>query len=250
MERRISIREKGYYEEDYQMRMLRTNAMEYLLQVMGRGIDDSSCYEYEVSGKLSMSAMFERGTMTAKDVEVLLLSIRGAIRETENHLLNVHCILLQPEYIFYEEERFYFCYFPPSRGNIWEGIHQLTEYLVKHIDYSDHAGVEGVFLLHKKTMEENYSLEKISREYKELLEKGEGREKAGEKVRERDRDSGDERLSLLFGESDEYAREIPEEEGMESILIKESKNFWEPVKDLLNRRKRKKWGDWEGFLKE
>ncbi|MSR92824.1 hypothetical protein FYJ34_00665 [Clostridiaceae bacterium 68-1-5] len=119
MERRISIREKGYYEEDYQMRMLRINSTEYLLRVMGRGIDDSSCYEYEVSGKVSMSAMFERGNMRGRDVELLMDSIREAIRETERHLLNIHCLLLQPEYIFYEEKKFYFCYFPPSKENIW-----------------------------------------------------------------------------------------------------------------------------------
>ncbi|WP_235899155.1 hypothetical protein [Suipraeoptans intestinalis] len=42
-----------------------------------------------------------------------------------------------------------------------------------------------------------------------------------------------------------------EEEGeMEPILIREAKQFWEPVKNLLKRRKKKKWGDWEGFSRE
>lgn len=241
MERRISIREKGYYEEDYQMRMLRINPTEYLLRVMGRGIDDSSCYEYEVSGKVSMSAMFERGNMRGRDVELLMDSIREAIRETERHLLNIHCLLLQPEYIFYEEKKFYFCYFPPSKENIWEGIHRLTEYLVKHIDYDDPAGVEGVFFLHKKTMEENYSLEKISREYKTLLS-GRLREQKEAMV------AGTEEKEK---ETETVCWEKWEEEGeMEPTLIREAKQFWEPVKNLLKRRKKKKWGDWEGFSRE
>lgn len=238
MERRISIREKGYYEEDYQMRMLRINPTEYLLRVMGRGIDDSSCYEYEVSGKVSMNAMFERGNMRAKDVELLLDGIRGAIRETERHLLNIHCLLLQPEYIFYEENRFYFCYFPLSKENIWESIHRLTEYLVKHIDYGDREGVEGVFLLHKKTMEENYSLEKISREYKDLLSGG-----VREKKKEGEAAGKEETKSPCW-------EDWEEEEERDPILIREAKQFWEPVKNLLKRRKKKKWGDWEGFSGE
>lgn len=61
MERKITIEERGFYEEDYQMRMLKVNAPDGFLPVRGRGVDDCSYYEYDVSGKVSMKAMYERG---------------------------------------------------------------------------------------------------------------------------------------------------------------------------------------------
>ena len=45
-----------------------------------------------------------------------------------------------------------------------EDIHELTEYFVKKADYKEKECVRLVFLLHKETMEENYSLDKIIEE--------------------------------------------------------------------------------------
>ena len=87
-----------------------------------------------------------------------------AVREAEVYLLDVHRILLKPEYIFFEEGRFYFCYYPPARQDLWEEFHRLTEYFVKEADYQDKEAVRMIFLLHKGTMEENYSMEKLIKE--------------------------------------------------------------------------------------
>lgn len=37
----------------------------------------------------------------------------------------------------------------------------MTEYFVKHADYQDEESVQTIFFLHRETMEENYSLDKI-----------------------------------------------------------------------------------------
>ena len=60
-----------------------------------------------------------------------------ALEEVQKYLLDIHCILLNPEYIFYEEEQFYFCYYPPKTSELWKDLHELTEYFVKHADYQD-----------------------------------------------------------------------------------------------------------------
>ena len=109
MERKITIEEEAVYSEDYQMRMLCENQPEGLLAVKGRGIDGTSCYDYNVSGKISLQAMFERTKICADDLKLFLRQFLSVIRETEKYLLNIHCILLEQEYIFYEEEKYYFC---------------------------------------------------------------------------------------------------------------------------------------------
>ena len=59
MERKITIEESVPYTEDYQNKMLEENQVEGLLEMHGRGMDDKSCYDYDVSGKVSMKALYE-----------------------------------------------------------------------------------------------------------------------------------------------------------------------------------------------
>lgn len=77
------IEEKERYREDYQMRMLKANAPEGLLPVQGRGADQRSIYEYDVSGKVSVKAMYERSGMNQADLRHFLTSFQTALRETE-----------------------------------------------------------------------------------------------------------------------------------------------------------------------
>lgn len=51
MERKITIEESVPYTEDYQNKMLEENQVEGLLEMHGRGMDDKSCYDYDVSGR-------------------------------------------------------------------------------------------------------------------------------------------------------------------------------------------------------
>ena len=161
MERKITIEESVPYTEDYQNKMLEENQVEGLLEMHGRGMDDKSCYDYDVSGKVSMKALYEKHTMSGEEIKILLKSILRVVKEVERYLLNVNCILMDPEYIFYTEEKYYFCYYPPKEKSLWERFHHLSEYLVKCADYQDKECVQIVFLLHKETMKENYSLEQI-----------------------------------------------------------------------------------------
>ena len=106
MERKITIEEEGIYLEDYQMRMLKANEIEGLLPIRGRGIDGASFYDYHVTGKVSIQAMYERAKISGDDLKLFLKRLLSVIRETEKYLLNIHCLLLKPEYIFYGEEQF------------------------------------------------------------------------------------------------------------------------------------------------
>ena len=58
MERKITIEEHVLYKEDYQMKMLKANSLEGFLKVAGRGMNGNSYYDYDVSGKVSMQAMY------------------------------------------------------------------------------------------------------------------------------------------------------------------------------------------------
>jgi hypothetical protein len=57
MERKITLEESVIYKEDYQMRILSQNQIEGILSVKGRGMNQNSYFDYDVSGKISVKAM-------------------------------------------------------------------------------------------------------------------------------------------------------------------------------------------------
>ena len=238
MERKITIEEESFYKEDYQVRMLKANNLNGILKMGGRGINEKSYYDYDVSGKLSMRAMFERSKINAEDIKMFLKDFRSALKEVETFLLNIHCILLKPEYIFYEEGKYFFCYYPLAQGELWEEFHGLTEYFVKQADYQDQECIRMVFLLHKKTMDENYSLEKIVAECLQNPQEDygvtENQDGGIDKVKEEEEENMQERDWIT-------------EQELGSSIFRESDTLWAPVKRLLNRRRKSRWGDWDGL---
>lgn len=228
MERRITIEESVLYKEDYQIRMLEENQIEGILPVKGRGRNGCSFYDYDVSGKISMKAMYERSKISSQDMKKFLSQLKQVIYSVERHLLNKQCILLRPEYIFYEEERYYFCYFPLAKEDFWKEFHVLTEYFVKYADYEDQECIKMVFLLHKETMEEYYSLEKLIERCLSMEEEPQI-PKISYDTSEHDWISSQERSSSILRETD---------------------NMWVPVKRFLTKHKKQKWGDWDGLYVE
>ena len=217
MERKITIEEHVLYKEDYQMKMLKANSPEGFLHVGGRGVNGSSYYDYDVSGKVSMQAMYARAKLKAEDIRHFMEQLGNVLKEAERYLLDIHCILMDPEYIFYEEGRYYFCYYPLAKQDIWEKFHILTEYMVKVADYQEEECVRLAFLLHKETMEDNYSLEKLIAAW--------------------------EKTSYYDTREHDW---ISEQE-MGSSIMRETDNLWMPVKRFLNKHKKSKWGDWDGL---
>ena len=158
------------------------------------------------------------------------------IKNIEKYLLNIHCILLRPEYIFYEEEKFYFCYYPLKNTQLWEDIHELTEYFVKKADYKEKECVRLVFLLHKETMEENYSLDKIIEEC--FVEESEEKEEVHAEDEE-------ERGRAMSYDREEHDWIAEQEMGMR--IMEETENLWTPVKKFLYRHRKPRWGEWDGL---
>lgn len=229
MERKITIEESGTYHEDYQMRMLLENRIQGLLSVKGRGIDNRRCYDYNVSGKIAMKAMFERGKIKSGDLKEFLVQLQDVLREVERYLLNIHCLLLDTEYIYYEDGRYYFCYYPPEAHDFWAQFHVLTEYFVKQADYDDEDCVKMVFLLHKETMKPNYSLEKVVDECM--------------KITESDEDEEARKDSFYDTRQHDWIRE--QKEG--SRIMEETDHMWKPMKRFLKKHKKAKWGEWDGL---
>lgn len=234
MERKITIEESVEYQEDYQLYMLKVNHLNGLLDITGRGMNEKSYYDYDVTGKISMKSMYERGNLTAKDLVSFLEQLVAVIHEVEKYLLNVNRILLEPEYIYYADGAFYFCYYPLAKKDLWEEFHTLTEYFVKKADYQDQSCVQMVFVLHKGVMEENYSIDKLVQECCKLALESEKKKEA--------------EVEDSFYHTEEH--DWIKEQANGSSILRETDNLWTPVKRFLNKHKKQKWGDWDGLYIE
>ncbi len=230
MERKVTIEEEALYQEDYQMHMLQENHIGGFLTVKGRGADGKSYYDYDVSGMTSMKAVYEKSELTGEDICSFLESLLYVIEEAKKYLLNIHRIVIKPEYIYQESGKYYFCYYPPGKDNLWEAFHRLTEYFVKRADYKDQNCVQMIFLLHKETMEENYSLEKIAVQC--LCQKPEKEEVSYPSEHEIEASDWIAEQELGYGD------------------VKNSEDTWTPVKRFFRRHRRSKWGDWDGLYIE
>lgn len=263
MERKITIEEKALYKEDYQVKMLKANELDGMLKMGGRGMNEFTCYDYDVSGKISMRALFERSKINAKDIKLFLNNLKTVIREVETFLLNTNCILLKPEYIFYEDGKYFFCYYPLARQDLWEEFHTLTEYFVKQADYQDQECIRMVFLLHKKTMDENYSLEKLAAECVNDSEMDPSMKETEREAKDADcemREFGFTESEVMgeratgygfagagYMETDLSGRDWVAEKEMAGSVMRESDTLWAPVKRIWNKRKKPKWGEWDGL---
>ena len=202
-------------KEDFEVFMLQENEIPGLLKTTIKHIDGKSHYQYDISGKTSLQIRYEKMKLSGDDIRALVNSLIQLLKEISKYMLDAKGILLSPEYIFCEGDRFFFCYYPPCHLDLKEEFHRLTEFLVREVDYRDKEGIHLAYTLHKSSMDENYSIERI-------MDK------------------------MLEEETDSPAcyETVMEEKGEDNNRIAEKKELWEPVKKLLERRKREKWGEW------
>ena len=202
--------------EDYQIEMLQENKIPGLLPMHVRYVDNRSDYYYEISGMQSLQAKYEKEKLEFLHMKRMIHDLLNAMQEAKRYMLDGEKILLDPEYIFCEKETFWFVYYPSCEQNIKEEFHRLTEFFVREVDYQDKEGVHLAYTLHKSTMEEHYSIEKIL----------EGFEK-------------EETVPKIH-----YVERMERQEE-ESLAVAEKTEFWEPVRRLLERKKKEKWGYWD-----
>ncbi len=203
---------------DFQTFMLQENVIPGLLKTDIRYVDSKSCYHYDISGKVSLQSKHEKMKLKSEDITRLIHDILKTMKEIKKYMLDGAGVLLDPEYIYCKDDRYYFCYYPPCEDLVTDKFHRLTEFFVREVDYRDKEGVHMAYTLHRASMEDNYSVEKIMEEV-----------------------AADEEPVIV-----RYEKRMEDAEGEQALSgeIAEERNLWEPVRRFLERRKREKRGWW------
>lgn len=231
----LIIEDEIQYEEDYQMRMIKENHIHGLLPLRGRGVDGKSQYSYDISGKVSAKAMYEKAKLRKEDMASLIRDLMQTVKAVRSYLLDINCILLDTDYIFYEDGKFYYCYYPLNKDDLCDEFHRLSEYFVSQVDYEEKEGVYMAYELHKATMEENYSLEKVVGRIEE--------ESAPEDDElQKDQDESENNIQ------EKSYQDWVEETSMGIGHVRETKGMFSPVRKIIKRKRKAKWGEWDELL--
>lgn len=228
------------YEEDYQIHMLSENEIPGLLDVTGCGIDQKSRYSYIVTGMISMKTMFETAPIKREDMILFVNRLMEVVKFLRKYMLSPDGLMLYPEFMFFGEGTWHFCYLPSRKKPLCEAFHVITEYFVKKLDYEETEGILLAYELHKATLQENYDLEKIMDEYHEHEEKR--REGEGIDMTEGNEALPDENLFSL--EEEEYVQ-TPDVE-----TIREMGGHWKPWRKTVDKLKKGRWGNWKDLIIE
>lgn len=254
--------------ESYQLEMIKENDIRGVLKVIECGKDSGSQYIYDVSGKISLQRKYEKLIWDKGTIRDFLQQFMNVITELNHYMLDVNCILLEPQFIFCSGDSYYFCYYPAQQKYLSQSFHEFTEYLVKAIDYSDYQSVIFVCDLHKESMEEQYSLEALIEEYtkpgilqpeymgqnnfmeSEVEENQAKEEKLAYGVEEKGSEHYRKNRKRSRGKrEDDLGKNAEEEQGWgdKSLGIKSILRET-PMKRYWNQKKKEKWGEWDDLL--
>lgn len=236
------------YEENYQVSMLKNNALSGFLNMRAGGRDGQSRYTYRVHGGISLEKRYADDEIGKQEIERFTEELLDAVAEVKNHLLNPDGILLFPELIFVVGGHYRFCYLPVPEQyrekTLCRSFHEMTEYFVKKLDYHDMDSIFFVCKMHKETMGEQYDLKRIMEESREE------RKSVEEEYRsEREENIPD---SVLFSvdQEDSVIGKTKYKRTQDVEKIAEKSSSYSPIKHAINRIKTGRWGEWEDMITE
>lgn len=270
----LIIEESQFYNDDYQMVMLKECELEGILPVVAYGEDDISRYIYDVTGMQSLFVLYEHSPMLDIHVKELARQLLQVMKGVKQHMLDVNKLLLDPKYIFRKGENYYFCYYPLYQKEITYSFHLLTEYFVKVIDYDEIDTVRLVGNLHKNTMDDSYELSEVldrCSDVETTVGKGtaykENEIRAIPNTKEGDiwaqeiqdvKEGAEVHTEKLHEKSFKYI--FPAENQLGGMLRESPISKWwgkknspsspEQGKIKVNKVKKDKWGDWDDLLNE
>lgn len=149
---------------DFGEEVLRYNDMDGILRPQIRQIDNMPQYLYEIGDRISLSELFKKGQLVAKDLKGLIYQLVQRVEMVSEYLLEGQDLVLISDYMFFDQrdKKLYVAYLDGYGCDVGEGISKLLETC---IDYMNHHDKELVFLvygLHKVSKGEHFCLKHLT----------------------------------------------------------------------------------------
>lgn len=153
--------------EDYELRMLTENHIEYLLPLELRSIDGRDDMYYQIGSLQSLSKLYKNREMKLEDVRIILIGLTGAIAAIQEYMLDERHVVLLPDYIFIHREsrELRLLFHPFYEVDIREGIREFADYMIGRIDHTEQPAVMMGYQFYRIVREDNFIIEDIVKLY-------------------------------------------------------------------------------------
>lgn len=150
--------ETGY--DGFEMHMMAANGIEGLMKFHINQVDNHKSYYYEITSKQPLNRLLEYQSLGEGELKKLIGGIAQTLGRLEVFLLNENQIILEPEYIYVEPERFqvYLCLVPGRKGSFPEEMTGLLRYLLGKVNHQDKECVVMAYGLYQESLKENYGV--------------------------------------------------------------------------------------------
>ena len=127
----------------YQIHMIQENSLRGFTVCHTELVDDEIRYAYRITSMQSLDETMELKPAGNSFLRELFRSLSDALEELERYLLQQDGVLLHPSFIFTDaaQQKFLFCYYPENTKNVSEGMKDLSEFLLPHLDERDRQAV-------------------------------------------------------------------------------------------------------------
>lgn len=157
----IEPEEPGY--DRYEMYMMAANPIEGLLKFHIKQVDNCKFYYYEITSRQPLNRVLEYHSLGGEELKKLISGIGQILGRLESYLLSESQILLEPEYMYVEPERFtvFFCLIPGRKGNFPEEMTELLRYLLGKVNHQDKECVVMAYGLYQESLKDNYGMDDL-----------------------------------------------------------------------------------------
>ncbi len=155
------VKKTDFPFEQYELNMILQNEIPCLLSFQVMLADGESEYWYDVSGMQSLKIRFLLESMDGKQIRFLLENLIEMKAAMENYLLDDTNICFSAEMIYFERapERVRFCYIPGLGGQRTEGIKELFEEILQHLNHSDPSAVRMGYEMYERCARGSFVME-------------------------------------------------------------------------------------------
>ena len=151
------------YKDDYKCHMISENNISGLIPYNVKETMQGSAYSYNVSGMVSMKNKFLDRCIGKDDMAVFLNSLSDTVSEVKKYMLNADELLIYPELIFWDKDRWKFCYFPFKSKGFEHGFERIKDFFVRRINNEDMEGILYFHQINKSSLIKPFAMDNIIR---------------------------------------------------------------------------------------
>lgn len=120
-------------------------------------------YWYNISGTQALDTYCRTNKINQSFFEMLVLRICSQLELLEWNLIDTNCLVVDPELIFVSNNGgdISFVLYPNTKGNFWDELQTLMEYILSKLNHSEAGGVQEAYHIYNMTLTEGYSIKDL-----------------------------------------------------------------------------------------